>query len=110
MRLFHVPQHVRHSLNLRHSFRVHVCTASGDNEKRPGVGTGGPAGHLPRLKVRAVGDGAGIDDGDVRRFSERDKAVSLSFQDIHQCFGFELVDFAAKSGNRHCCHKIKRLS
>jgi hypothetical protein len=58
------------------------------------------------LKVRAVGDGAGIDDGDVRRFSERDKAVSLLFQGIHQDFGFELVDFAAQGSNTRSHHMI----
>jgi hypothetical protein len=58
------------------------------------------------LKVRAVGNGTGIDDGDVGRFSERDKAVSLLFQGIHQDFGFELVDLTPQGGDSNCCHGL----
>jgi hypothetical protein len=61
------------------------------------------------LKIRTVGNGARINDGDIRRLPERDKAVSLFFQGIHQGFGFELVDFTAQRGKSNCCHGSLRL-
>jgi hypothetical protein len=106
MRLFHIPQHMRHPLNLCDSVRFHVCITSGDNEKRFRAGSGSSPSHLPRLKISAVGDGAGVDNSDIRRFSKRDKAVSLLLQGSHQGLGFKLVDFATQCSNSNCRHII----
>jgi hypothetical protein len=42
-----------------------------------------------------MGDRTGVDDGDIRRVSERDGTVSLAFQGIGDGFRFELIDFTA---------------
>ena len=78
---------------------IYLRITSGDDEERFRVGPECPPDHLPRLKIGPVSDGAGIDDGDIRRFSEGTQAIPALFQRSHQGFGFELIDFATQRGN-----------
>jgi hypothetical protein len=48
------------------------------------------------LKVGPVGDGARIDDGDVRCFSEGNDGVLPLFEVIDQSLGLELVHLTTK--------------
>jgi hypothetical protein len=51
-----------------------------------------------------MGNGASVDNRDIRPFFKRDEAIPSLFQGRHKGFRFKLVDFTTECGNSNGCH------
>jgi hypothetical protein len=105
--LFPVSQQIMYTFHLQQGIRIHLRVASGDNDQGVRIGSGGPSNHLPRLKIGPVGDGARIDNGDVRTFFERDDSIPSLFEGVDQSLGLELVHLASERSNGNSRHSIR---
>ena len=69
--------------------------ATRDNDLGRGILSSDAVYGLSVLMVRGVGDGAGVDDDEVRLFTGLDACVSLAEQLVHERTGLGEVKFAA---------------
>jgi hypothetical protein len=61
------------------------------------------------LKIGPVGNGARIDNGDIRTFFERDDSIPSLFEGVDQSLGLELVYLTAKCSNGNSSHSASLL-
>jgi hypothetical protein len=86
----------------RHFVRAHLRVAAGDEDAGGGTPPLRAPDELPRLPIGAVGDGAGVDDVEIRLVLERDDRVP-PFQTRLDNGGIVLIDLAAerRDGDAH---------
>jgi hypothetical protein len=74
---FSVPEKMPHPFHSGYRVRFYLGITTSDNHQGFWIGSEGPSDQLSGLEVSPMGDGTGVDNDNIRPFSERDNAIPL---------------------------------